>query len=157
MSLSRKILLVLAATLIVIQFFPARKNEPAVPPARGIEEVFPVPTDVAGLLRISCYDCHSNSTRYPWYASIQPVGWWLSGHIEDGRNELNFEEFGSYELRRQERKFKEMEEMVTEDEMPLASYTFIHRDAALSSEQKSLLVAWTKAMRDSLAPSGNGE
>ena len=66
-----------------------------------MESRFPVPVNVMQILRRSCYDCHSDSTVYPWYAEIQPVGWWLNSHIEDGKRGINFNRFGSYRLMRQ--------------------------------------------------------
>ena len=55
-----------------------------------------MPDSVKVILQNACYDCHSNNTRYPWYVNIQPVGWWMSGHIADARDGLNFSEFGGY-------------------------------------------------------------
>jgi hypothetical protein len=112
---------------------------------------FKTPTNVAGVLKISCYDCHSNNTRYPWYANIQPMGWLLADHIKDGKAELNFEEFGSYSKRRQLSKLKSIAGSVKDGSMPLASYTWMHRDAKLSAEKRALIIDWATRTRDSLA------
>lgn len=93
---------------------------------------------------------HSNSTRYPWYAEVQPVGWWLNNHIEQGKRELNFSEFAGYCLRRQYRKLEDMVDQLNEGEMPLPSYLIIHTDAKLSREQKDGFVAWVNARRDTM-------
>ena len=144
----RKTLFWLIAVLIVLQFFrPDRNNVSAGPSAANINNFAAVPADIDQLLKTSCYDCHSNNTRYPWYAGVQPVGWWLGKHISEGKKELNFDAFGDYPLRRRYHKLEELEDMVDHDEMPLASYTLLHKAARLSAEQKRQLVAWSEAVR----------
>ncbi|MEO6228656.1 MAG: heme-binding domain-containing protein [Ferruginibacter sp.] len=39
---------------------------------------------------------------------------------------------------------------VKEDEMPLSSYTLIHRYAILSSEQKERINKWATSIRDTI-------
>jgi hypothetical protein len=98
------------------------------------------------ILKTSCYDCHSNNTVYPWYSNIQPLAWWLQGHVNEGKEELNFDEFATYNPRRQFKKMEETEEMITEGEMPLSSYTIIHSNAVLSASQKETLINWAKSI-----------
>ena len=140
----------LAGLLVILQFIRPTKNIAEVASQNDIIKQFHPPQEVESILRTSCYDCHSNSTRYPWYAEVQPVAWWLNNHIQDGKKELNFSEFASYRLRRQYRKLDEMTKQVNEGEMPLPSYLFIHTDAKLSQEQKDRLIAWANAMRDTM-------
>lgn len=142
----RTTLVVLLIALIVIQFFrPARNAAPEIA-ANQIEASFAVPDEVHQVLKVSCYDCHSNTTAYPWYSNIQPVAWFLSDHIAEGKREVNFSEFSTYSLRRQYKKFKEIGEQVKGDEMPLFSYTLIHRDAFLNPAQKLLLENWAASL-----------
>lgn len=143
MNIFKKILWLLLAALLIIQFFRPEKNISADAPRAGIAQKFVVPEDVNQILKTSCYDCHSNNTIYPWYFSVQPVAWWLSGDIEEGKHHLNFDEYASYNLRRQYKKFEAIGEHIKEDEMPLSTYTFIHRSAILSSEQKEKLIQWS--------------
>ncbi len=142
----------LLALLLIIQFFPPKKNlaEGTGEPENSISRVLPVPPGVQTILQTSCYDCHSNDTEYPWYAEVQPVGWWLNHHIEEGKHELNFDEFASYSLRKQYHKLEEINEQVKEGEMPMKSYLIIHRDASLSPEQKQVLASWVSASMDSM-------
>jgi Haem-binding domain len=136
------ILVVLLVVFIIIQFFkPARNAAPEIA-TNEIEASYSVPNDVKQVLKVSCYDCHSNTTIYPWYSNIQPVAWFLSNHIADGKREINFSEFSTYSLSRQYKKFKEIGEQVKGDEMPLFSYTLIHRNAVLNPSQKVLLENW---------------
>ncbi|MBL0355970.1 MAG: heme-binding domain-containing protein [Chitinophagaceae bacterium] len=148
----KKILLLLLAALVIIQFFHPEKNSNATPEATAndVSKVFPMPDSVQNILERSCYDCHSNNTEYPWYAEVQPIAWWLNNHIEEGKREVNFNEFASYSPRRQYKKFEEIIEQVKEDEMPLSSYTIIHKDAVLSKEQKLALSSWASAAMDSM-------
>ena len=135
---------------LLIQFIPKNNynNGDALTPA-SIETSHKVPADIAAILKTSCYDCHSNHTIYPWYANIQPVSKWLSNHVEEGKEELNFSEFGNYSLRRQYHKLEEIAEQVDENEMPLSSYTLIHGDASLNETQKKTLSTWVNNLRDS--------
>ena len=103
------------------------------------------------ILSKACYDCHSNNTTYPWYASLQPVAWWLGDHIEHGKKELNFSEFGNYAPRKQYRKLEEVIEEVEADKMPLPSYTLIHRDARLKDNERQILINWARDQRQVMA------
>jgi len=145
--MAKKIVLVIIVLLIIIQFFPAAKNTGATLADHSISAVVQVPEDVNDILKRSCNDCHSNSTYYPWYSHLQPVGWWLANHIEEGKHHLNFSEFATYTKKRQDKTLKETGEQVEKDEMPLSSYTLIHTDARLSKEQKEKLLAWSKQAR----------
>jgi hypothetical protein len=150
----KKFLKTIAIAVIIIlllaQFLPKNNynNGDALFPA-SIETSHKVPDDVAAILKTSCYDCHSNHTTYPWYANIQPVSKWLGNHVNEGKGELNFSEFGIYSLRRQYHKLEEIAEQVEENEMPLSSYTLIHSNASLNETQKKLLSSWVKNLRDS--------
>ena len=145
----KKIGYALLAILVIIQFFrPAKNiNTADVATANDISKVYTVPEKVQQILKTSCYDCHSNNTIYPWYNNIQPVAWWLKNHVDEGKREINFNEFSSYSARRQYKKMEEVIEQIKEDEMPLSSYTIIHRDAKLNPEQKLALTTWAEAIR----------
>ena len=150
MKIVKRIVMVLAGLLVVLQFIRPTKNSSENTSQYDIIKHSRPPQEVENILRTSCYDCHSNSTRYPWYAEVQPVGWWLYRHIEGAKRQLNFSEFGGYRLRRQYRKLDEMITQLNEGEMPLPSYLIIHTDARLSQDQKDRFVAWVNAERDSM-------
>ena len=146
-----KILLAtLALALIAAQFVRPARNHSQPPPGMGIESRFTVPGHVMQILRRSCFDCHSDSTVYPWYAEIQPVGWWLSSHIDHGKRGINFDRFGGYRLMRQYSKFGDIVEQLEKDVMPLASYLLIHTYARLTPDEKAEIIRWSSAMMDSL-------
>lgn len=150
MKIIKKILLGLLVVLILIQFFrPARNTDNGIMSA-DISRVVNIPFNIQQRLKTSCYDCHSNHTNYPWYSNIQPVGWWLTHHIKEGKAELNFNEFSFYSKRRQLSKLKAIGESINDGSMPLSSYTLIHRNANLSAEDKKMIVDWTETTKDSL-------
>lgn len=143
----KKILIGLLIILIVIQFFRPSKNDGTGIATNDISTVYPdMPQEVQLLLKQKCYDCHSHSTKYPWYAAIQPVAWWLNDHINDGKKHLNFSEFKTYGTEKATRKLEEVVEEVAAGEMPLKSYTLIHSDAVVTTEELSLLRNWVTSL-----------
>ena len=145
--------LILAFLLIVfvgIQFMPTKLNQSNAHSTDELTTVYHVPDTIQQILKTSCYDCHSNNTDYPWYNKIQPVRWLLQRHIEGGKAELNFSEFGSYSKRRQKSKLKSMLNEIKDDEMPLWSYTIIHQNAKITKKEKSRLIKWITELKDSL-------
>lgn len=138
----KKILIALVIVLVVIQFFPTKRNQSSKMLPTDITLTFKVPDSIQSILKTSCYNCHSNNTIYPWYNKVQPVAWLLQFHIEDGKSKLNFSEFGSYSKKKQKRKFKKMAHEIKEGDMPLFSYTLIHRDAKISGNKKTQLLNW---------------
>lgn len=149
--MKKKIVLVLVILLIVIQFIRPSRNLSAVMSANDISRQYTVPDTVAHILQRACNDCHSNNTRYPWYTNIQPVGLWMQHHVNEGKKELNFSEFGAYTPKRQNHKMEEVGEQIEKGEMPLDSYLWIHKDAILSASEKETLIAWAKDLRSRIA------
>lgn len=145
--------LALLALLVLIQFIPTAKNKGEALGENDIAHVVNVPSHIQEILKVSCNDCHSNHTNYPWYSKIQPVGFWLDHHVDEGKQELNFSEFAIYKKKRQLHKLDEIVEMVEEHEMPLYSYTFIHTHATLTPDQQTVLVNWAKETKNLLKDS----
>ncbi len=144
----KRIIIILILVLIVIQFFRPEKNVSAGPFPNDISTVYPVPQNISSMFEHACNDCHSNNTRYPWYAEIQPVAWWLNDHVIEGKEELNFNEFATYRASKQYKKLDEIGEMVQKGEMPLKSYTLIHADARLSDADKQAIMDWANSTRE---------
>jgi len=145
--MKKKILLGLLLAFLLIQLFRPQKNKSEVKQVNDISAVYQIPKETGQLLQTSCYDCHSNNTNYPWYAYIQPVAWWLNDHIVEGKEELNFSEFGTYSLKKQAHKLDELAELVASGDMPLSSYTIIHGNAKLSDAQKKQLTDWANSLK----------
>lgn len=150
MKLFKKVFIVLLVAFAGIQFIPTNRNQSNKELLSDISLTYNVPENIQSILKASCYNCHSNNTDYPWYNKVQPVSWILESHIEQGKAELNFSEFGSYSLRRQKSKLKSMASQIENDKMPLSSYTLIHRNAKISENEKLLLINWINNLADSL-------
>ena len=128
------------AIVLVIQVIPVERNVSTVPPGQSFEKTEKVPANVAAILKVSCYDCHSNNTRYPWYSELQPGAWFMARHIKKGRDELNFDEFNNYSKRRKKAKIKSVISQIEKEEMPLKSYLLLHPDAGLTPNKKKVLL-----------------
>lgn len=128
------------AIVLVIQVIPVERNVSTVPAGQSFERTEKVPANVAAILKVSCYDCHSNNTRYPWYSELQPGAWFMAQHIKKGRDELNFDEFNNYSKRRKKAKIKSIISQIEKDEMPLKSYRMMHGNARLSADEKKELL-----------------
>ena len=145
--MKKKILLGLLAVLVIIQFIKPEKNVSSTPSVNSIHNKFPANEETMQILKTACNDCHTNNTVYPWYAHIQPVAWWLDSHVDDGKRHLNFDEFLTYKLKKQDHKLEELIESQEDHWMPLDSYTWIHKDAKLDEKQRLALVNWAKETR----------
>lgn len=128
------------AIVLVIQVIPVERNVSTVPPGQSFEKTEKVPANVAAILKVSCYDCHSNNTRYPWYSELQPGAYFMAQHIKEGKEELNLDEFNNYSKRRKKAKIKSIISQIEKEEMPLKSYLLLHPDAGLTPNKKKVLL-----------------
>ena len=141
----RKTLIVFFVAFVAIQFVrPAKQTAADLNTSQDLFAQHSPPEHVRQTLTNACYDCHSNQTRYPWYAKIQPAAWFLEQHVEEGKHALNFSEFGKLSVKRARKKLENCIDAVSEHEMPLASYTLIHHDARLTETQIKDFVAWAE-------------
>lgn len=147
MKIIKKIPLFLLVVFVVAQFFGPERNSGEVSSIEAfIAETNP-PENVKVILKETCFDCHSDVTRYPWYFNITPVNYWIADHIEHGKSELNFSKWGEYSLKRKKHKFKEIWEEVEKKKMPLDSYTWTHDEANLSQQEIEMVVNWAKQIQ----------
>jgi hypothetical protein len=154
MNLTKKLLIAFGIVFflfIAIQFILLAHNKSSQVLATDISKTISISDSVQGIIKNACYDCHSNNTNYPWYSNIQPVGWLLAKHITDGKDALNFNEFGSYSPRRQLSKLDEIANAITDNIMPLPSYKMMHKNAQLSPNEKTLILNWAKQTIDNLS------
>jgi len=150
MRIVKIVALVLLVCFVGIQYMPTELNQSDIVPKTDFLLVNNPPENISTLLQESCYDCHSNNTDYPWYNKIQPTAWFLENHIADGKEELNFNEWDAYSNRRKNSKLKSIISQVEDDEMPLSSYTLIHKDAKLSKSEKTLVIDYMKKLKGNL-------
>lgn len=130
---------------------PARNESFEQDITANFTKVYNVPKNVEAIVRTSCYDCHSNNTNYPWYSNIQPVRFFMEHHIKEAKEDLNFSEWGNYSKRKQENKLDRIVKQIKSDEMPLASYTLIHKNARLTTVQKEEIMDWLSKIKDSIS------
>ena len=145
----RKVLYVLAVVLVLIQFYRPDLNHSSYESA--VNEFIQqnnVSSEVESVLKTSCFDCHSNHTNYPFYAQVAPISFWINHHVEEGKEHLNFSDWNNYSIKKKLHKLDEIIEEIDEHEMPLGSYTLIHRDAKLNEESSNLLINWSKELQN---------
>lgn len=140
------LLLVLGA----LQFYRSPRNIGATEGPESIVAREQVPANVRQILARACYDCHSDNTRYPWYAAVQPVAWWLNDHVTEGKSELNFSAFATYNAKRAVRKLQEVSDEVRERNMPLKSYLLAHPEAKLTDADVAVLTTWAEDLADEI-------
>jgi len=149
-TMFKKILFVLLVLLIIIQFIHPSRNISKGEQPNNISRAFNVPTEVRTVLDKACMDCHSNNTRYRWYFKIQPLDWWLTHHINEGKQELNFDEYANKPLRYQYHKMESTVDQIKKDEMPLNSYLWVHKDAVLTDSEKNVLISWAQGITNEM-------
>ncbi len=141
--------------VVALQLVPVNRAQPVIDPAKKLQP----PPDVEAVLRASCYDCHSNETKWPWYGYVAPVSWWIANHVNDGRRHLNLSEWADLKPRPgretrliggqlpttaqyQVRILGDMETSIMEEQMPIPSYLIMHPEARMSPEQFKLVTDW---------------
>jgi len=142
----KRLLLIILVLFILIQFIKIEKND-SKNELNAISTVMEIPVEVNKIIQTSCSDCHSNSTKYPWYSKIAPASWFLAQHIKEGKEHLNFSEWTTYNKDQKEHIIKDLKEVLNEREMPLKNYLLIHKDAKLTENQYQILYDWANALK----------
>ena len=147
MRIIKKLVWVLLVAFIVAQFFGPEKNSGSLESISGFVEDTNPPDNVKLILKETCFDCHSDVTRYPWYNNITPINYWMAGHIDHAKEHFNVSNWNDNSVKRKDHKFEELIEMVEEKEMPLPSYTWTHSEARLTIEEINTVLDWAKQVR----------
>jgi len=145
------IAIVLIVVFLGIQFVRPARTNPPVDESQTIFARTQMTPQVSAILERACRDCHSNKTVWPWYTNVAPISWWLSNHVNEGRQNLNLSEWGKLDQDRQDRKLRQICDEVSDGVMPLTSYVPMHPQARLSAEDKKTLCDWTEAERARLS------
>ncbi len=99
----RSLLAGLLAVFVAIQLVPVQRTNPPFDPAIALERSVALPSNVRAILDRSCKDCHSNETRWPGYGYVAPASWLLVRDVNEGREHLNFSEWGLQDAEAQPR------------------------------------------------------
>ena len=129
---------ILIVLFVIMSLLPYGKREnPKSDPSLALD----APKEVEKIFKRSCYDCHSNHTRWPWYSYVFPLSWSVMDHVKNGRAALNFDTWKSYS----EEKRKKLKASIATKSgvtMPLKSYLWFHKDAKLSKEEVEIIRKW---------------
>lgn len=134
---------------VVLQFIQPEKNDKEIL-SKHIFQNEQIPKEVKEIISSSCLDCHSNKTNYLWYDRISPVSWLVNQHITNGKKELNFSEWSEQDTFDKFGAFQDIQEEVEKKNMPLKSYTTVHKNARLSDDDRKILIKWCKKRIDEL-------
>jgi len=143
-KIALRILIILFVLIILAQFFQPEKNEDKKIPDTDLLKVAQVNDTISKLLTSSCYDCHSISTNYPWYSRLSPISWYMYNHVKNGKKALNFSMWGNYPANEKISQLVDIGEVLSDGEMPLKSYLFIHKGATLSEDEIQSILNWTE-------------
>lgn len=145
----RKTVIGVFILLVAIQWIPVDRTQKPIDKNQNFAEVLKAPKPVVQLLKNACYDCHSNEVNYPSYAYIAPISWMIKGHINEGREHVNFSEWSSYNQDQKSYIIDQVVESVKTAEMPFKGYVPLHPEANLTSYQRQILVRYFQELQTS--------
>jgi hypothetical protein len=140
----------LLGIFLLMQIYPSKRPETTDINKDDLLKNEDVPKNISSMLRSACYDCHSNETIYPWYASVAPLKWWVYDHIEEGREELNFSEWNSWNKGDKAEALDDIATEVMDNKMPLESYPITHPKAKLSEADRQAISDWAEMLSEKL-------
>jgi len=145
--MKRKILPLLLAILVIIQFFPIKEEKTNYDVSKAFENIHSDDTAELTMLKNACYDCHSYQTNYPGYTRVQPVGWWLRSHVRGGISKLNFSTWGNLTPNKRLAKLEDCIEVIEDTRMPPSSYKLMHPESKLTSAENQQLIKYFKSLQ----------
>jgi hypothetical protein len=143
---SKKLIILIVVILLVFQFVQPIKNISPGLSDDDISKVYVIPNELHQTLIKKCYDCHSNNTNYPWYFNVQPIGWWLAAHVNEGKEHLDFSSFRKYGKKKADHTLEELAEVVEEHSMPLKAYVLFNPETELTEDDEQAINSWLKSL-----------
>lgn len=144
----RKIALWLLAAFVLIQFVQFDKSIPEnLDSSQNFYASLNPGPEIKDMIDRACMDCHSYQNKYPWYAYVAPVSFFVHDHINEAREHLNFDEWATYSAKKADHKLEECIEYVESGEMPLESYVWMHPEAELTDDERSTLIGFFREAR----------
>jgi hypothetical protein len=146
----RKIALGFACALLAAQLVRPSRDPGPRDPKQDLTRVLTVPATVKGALERACYDCHSERTRWPWYAQVSPASWIVARDVAAARAELDFSTFGALDPSERSAVLEAIGDATSTERMPLPSYALLHAGARLSPSERAAIVAWSEQQGERL-------
>ena len=150
MNWKRIIWIGIIAIVVIIQLIPSGRPEVIKENKFDLIRNNQLPDSVAQLLRAACYDCHSNETKYPWYAYIAPVSWLVASDTKVGRGEMNFSDWENLSKMDKAKLLGDIAEEVEDGVMPMPIYILMHPEAKLKLSDREMIINWTDKFAESL-------
>lgn len=125
---------------IGLQFYPVQRTN-----GDNKDEII-VDDKVKDIFKRSCYDCHSNLTKWPFYSYVFPFSLWITSHVEDGRYELNFSTWERKRLKKKNSKAEDIVKEIKSGNMPLGEYLYLHPEAKLTPKEIEIVSKWAKVI-----------
>lgn len=138
----KKVLLYGIIIFLSFQLIQIDKENPSVDKKIDYNQITHTTLEIQKILKKACYDCHSNEVKYPWYSSIAPISWFIKEHVNQGKEYVNFSEYGKYNRYQKEHINSSLYRVIENKTMPLNSYLWMHKEANLSEEDYILLLNW---------------
>lgn len=144
----KRVLIGFVVLIIAIQFLRPDRLNFQEDSSKHLKAYVKVPEEITHILIRSCNDCHSNTTRWPWYSEIAPASWLVADDVQSGRRHLNFSEWGTYSQKKMGKKLYQIAEVAGDSSMPLTAYLLMHADAKLNSAERKMLGNWAEEQAD---------
>jgi heme-binding protein len=129
---------------------PERAN-PTTDPSRTIRAHLADTSQLPAVLDRACGECHSNNTVWPSYAKIAPVSWVLARAVAEGRNAVNYSEWGTYSPQQQRTLLAASCDDASAGRMPGSPWTLLHPEARLSSQDIETICAASRNVETNTA------
>jgi hypothetical protein len=138
----KQLLLWVGGAFVLLQAIQIKIPEPPkhIDPAKEIK----APPKIMSMFKTSCYDCHSYQTKMPWYGHISPMSLEVKSHIKEGREAVNFQEWGNYDDAKKQKVYKGIAKTINFS-MPMPMYLTLHKEAKLTRAQRESIKKWAKS------------
>jgi hypothetical protein len=151
LKLRKWLILLLLVAVVVLSVFvhpsgPVKRRRSRAPLVPGAV----IDAQTLHIIRMSCQNCHSERTDWPWYSYVAPVSWLIESDVHRARSHMNFSRWAEYSTDERIALLGEIQLMVETHLMPLPRYLWLHPGAKLSEADIDRLSTWTQMERNRL-------
>ena len=127
----KKILLFSLVFFALIQVFQTDKTQ------QKMDENLEVKasSEVMDILETSCYDCHSQKTKWPTYSYVAPISWVVSSNVHNGRKALDFSNWVDIDKKIKIERLERFKKLINNSMMPKSGYLIFHSEAKLDENK----------------------